>query len=365
MDMSWEHNDGVNQDPVSKFPGVVISLLVGSLISLTIIIIRGRWKVPPHYPKDIPFLGDKKGYVSRWRACYQGWPVLSPKVKEGYEKVCFSYWSNSSGLTDAAGVKFNRFDQPYILPTFFLRSQVMLPAKDIEWLIRLPETILSISELQNENVSLAHVSPLTRPIPGEKPLMAALHAHVNRHMSRIQGDVYEELSMRIDREFGTDSSQWRAVSVTQAMFNVIQSVGARVVFGVPICRDEQWLNAAEKTTNFLGAAMVSGQLVPWFIQPIISPFIKFICDFVRQRCFTSIRPTLDRWYEQILQEQRDGVQNPDVPYNFATTLMRTALKVDDKKRMDAPMMFSLILYTVSQSMPRCQASSSGICKRHD
>lgn len=251
-------------------------------------------------------------------------------------------------MTDAAGVKFNQFDQPYILPNFFLRPQVILPAKDLEWLMRLPETIISTSEIQNENVSLAHVSPLTRPIPGERLLMTALHTHVNRHMSRIQEDVYEELSVGIDREFGTDSSHWRAVPIAQAMSNVIQSVGARVVFGLPICRDEQWLHSAERTTNFLGAAMISGQLIPWFIQPIISPFLKFICDIVRQRCFMSIRPTFERWYEQILQELRDGLQNPDVPYNFATTLMRTALKVDGRKSMDVPMVFTTTLLTVSQ-----------------
>lgn len=99
MDMnnsSWEHNEGVNQDPVSNFPGLVTSLLVGSLIPLMIIIMRARWKVPPHYPEDIQWLGGKKGYVSSLRACFQGWPFFSPKLREGYEKVCFSRLSHFS-----------------------------------------------------------------------------------------------------------------------------------------------------------------------------------------------------------------------------------------------------------------------------
>lgn len=213
--------------------------------------------------------------------------------------------------------------------------------------MKLPDTVVSTSENQNENLGLAHVFPLTRPIPGEKSVMTAIHTHVNRHTSRIQADVYDELKASIDREFGADSSQWREVKITKAMASVIQSVGARIVFGLPMCRDQQWLASAERTTSFLGAAMISGQLIPWYIQPIISPFLKFICDTIRMQCFKSIRPIFKTWYDKILQEQKDGACDPTVPYNFATSLMRTSLKTNDQKRADVPTMFTSILIMVS------------------
>ncbi|KAK1144796.1 hypothetical protein N8T08_004807 [Aspergillus melleus] len=322
---TWEQIGDAELQSISAFPSKLAVLLTGLLVPLAIIIVQGRWKLPPPWPADVPSLGDKDGFASWIWKCYRGWPCLSLNLQEGYDK-------------------FNRHDRPFLLPNFSLRPQVILPAKDLDWLLRTPDTVASSPESQNENVGLAHISPLTRPIPGEKIVMTAIHAHLNRHTSRLQADIYDELRASIDREFGTDCSQWREVPIFKAMSSVAQRIGARVVFGLPTCRDEQWLASAERTVSFLGAAMINAQLMPWFIQPIVSPFIKFVCDTVRMRCFNSIRPIFETWYDKILQEQRDGgACDSTVPYNFATSMMRTSLKASDERRADVSMMFTTIL----------------------
>jgi hypothetical protein len=177
--------------------------------------------------------------------------------------------------------------------------------------------------------------------------MTALHTHVNRHMSLLQEEVYDELRASIEHEFGTDTGSWREFLITKAMNGVIQRVGARVVFGLPICRDEKWLTTAERTTTYLGLSMVSGQFIPWFIQPVISPFLKYICDTVRDKCFKTIEPIFESWYSQILREQHNGVQNANVPYNLATSLTRASLNTGDRKRVDITTKFTTILIVVS------------------
>ncbi|KAH8426570.1 cytochrome P450 [Aspergillus melleus] len=324
----WGHNGDAEFQSISAFPSKLAVLFLGLLAPLAIIIIvQGRWKLPPPWPTDVPSLGDKDGFASWIWKCYRRWPLLSRNLQEGYDK-------------------FNRYDQPFLLPSFSLRPQVILPAKDLDWLIRLPDTVASSPEIQNENIGLAHVSPLTRPLPGEKIVMTAIHTHLNRHTSRIQADMYDELRVSIDREFGTDCSQWREVPIFKAMDSVAQRVGARVTFGLPMCRDEQWLASAKRMVSCFGAAIISAQLMPWFIQPIVSPFMRLVCDTVRMRCFNSIRPIFETWYDRILQEQRDGgACDQSVPYNFATSVMRTSLKASDEKRASVSMMFTTLLVT--------------------
>ncbi|KAL4960712.1 cytochrome P450 [Aspergillus stella-maris] len=290
-------------DIILAAPNLYTAILI-SLTPLLLVIARARWNPPPSYPKDVPWPGDGEGVFSRLRSCFRGWPFLTSKLQEGYET-------------------FNRSGEPFVNPNFTLRPEVILPPKDLDWLLRLPDNVATPAEQMNDNLGLAHLFPTIRPIPGEKIIMSTINTHCNRHASRIQADIYEELKLSMDREFGTDSSCWQDVKVTEAITNIVRSVGGRVVFGLPVCRDERWLASAQRATNFFGASIMAFRLLPWLV------------------------PSIETWHEKIVREQRDGIQDATVPYNLATSVIRSLVKVNGEKPVDVPLIFVVNMHAAS------------------
>jgi hypothetical protein len=223
--------------------------------------------------------------------------------------------------------QYNLEGQPYIHGTPSLRPQVIVPVKDFEWLMRLPDSSLSAPEAMNESAGVAHLLT-AREAATDKVATVAISQHLTANLGRIQADLVDELQLSLDQVLGLDTHNWQSLRIFPAMEQVITQITTRIMFGLPLCRDTSYLCTVNRCTRYFGAGMlVSAQLLPWFLQPVLSMLFRIPLYFAFRTLSLYTKPLITEWMAQVEQEDAElGNNGSEVPYNLATSVIRIARK---------------------------------------
>jgi hypothetical protein len=209
--------------------------------------------------------------------------------------------------------------------------------KDFEWALRQPDSILSPMEVMNENQSLMHLFPLQRSPMALKMTGMVLRQFLGQNIDRIQSDLADELRQSIDQEFGKDCHNWQSISLLEVMARVVLRATARISWGFPLCRDEPFLHSLGRLMLFQGGAMVvCGQLIPWFLQPLLSIFLKVPLYFARKKVWATTTTLTKEWLAQIEQDEREHISEKDsrVPHNVVTSFIRVSRSLRLSQNLD-------------------------------
>jgi hypothetical protein len=227
-----------------------------------------------------------------------------------------------------------------------------LPAKDLEWLLQQPDSILSFQEVLNESVSFKHVFPMAFSAAHLKIGSLVVSQFLTQNIGQIQSALADEVRQNIDQEFGKDCYNWKPVCLMEVMQKVVLRVSSRISWGSPLCHDDALIRSFARLLNFHGGAMiVCGQLIPWFLQPLLGACFSVPLHFVRKRVLATTTPLVKEWLAQIRQEEREQVPEKDsrVPYNAVTSFIRVARKVYGCEMVDEERLSLIILIFVSPS----------------
>lgn len=203
-------------------------------------------------------------------------------------------------------------------------------------MLQLPDSVLSAREVMNESVGLAHL--LTgRSATVEKIATIAINQHLTLGLDRIQQDLVNELHLNLDEVLGQDTDNWKSVLLFPAMEKVITQIGTRVLLGLPLCRNEGYHRALLRCMHRFGMGMVvSAQLLPWFLQPILSIFFRIPLRLAFRVLSSYTEPLVTQWLARIEQEDKGKSLNTSevLPYNLAVTFIRVARKILDHDNLN-------------------------------
>jgi hypothetical protein len=177
-----------------------------------------------------------------------------------------------------------------------------------------------------------------------------------QNIGQIQSALADEVRQNIDQEFGKDCYNWKPVCLLEVMQKVILRVSSRISWGSPLCHDDALMRSFATILNFHGAAMmVCGQLIPWFLQPLLGACFSVPLHFIRKRALATTTPLVKEWIAQIRQEEREQVPEKDsrVPYNAVTSFIRVARRVYGCENVDEERLSLVILIFVSPSFFAC------------
>ncbi|RHZ67371.1 uncharacterized protein CDV56_109530 [Aspergillus thermomutatus] len=328
---------------VSTYPHLSIALLVGAAFPIFIALAFGHWKIPPSFPKGIPRAGGRKIFGGL-RACFRGWPSGRPSLSEGYNE-------------------FNRHDRLFIYANGNLRPQAILPVKDFEWVIRQPDSILSPQEVMNDSLSFKHLFPIGRSALDEKIANVVVSQFLTQNLDKIQCDLADELRQNIDREFGKDCHNWQPVHLMEAMQRVVLRTSSRISWGLPLCHDAHVRSLARLINFYAGAMIVCGQLIPWFLQPLLSTCLRVPLYFARKRVWATTTQLVKEWLAQIEQEEREQISEEDsrVPYNLVTSFIRVSRRLYGTEELNKEKLSVVInLFALLPFMTTVPSSSAAI-----
>jgi hypothetical protein len=224
--------------------------------------------------------------------------------------------------------------------------------KDFEWALRQPDSLLSPLEVMNESLSLSHLLPIDRSPMHMKMTSVVISQFLTHDIDRIQSDLADELRRSIDLEFGKDYHNWQPVSLLEVMLRVILRTTARISWGLPLCREEPYIHSLARLLSFhTGAMVVCGQFIPWFLQPLLSTFLKVPLYFVRKRVWAATTALIKEWLAQMEQEEREHISQKDsrVPYNMVTSFIRVSRRLYGPKKLDEEHLSTLINFFVSHT----------------
>ncbi|KAJ7920455.1 cytochrome P450 [Mycena leptocephala] len=145
----------------------------------------------------------------------------------------------------------------------------------------------------------------------------AVRGALTRNLNRYFPDLYDELICACEDVFALNGTEWKLVPAQPSMKKLIARAINRIFVGLPVCRNEGYL---ELMMKFGIDAAIRAQvinLLPSFLQPVLGPFISSRKQSVRR----SAKYLKDLINYRIGQEEKFGRDWSGKPNDFLSWLL--------------------------------------------
>src|ERR1700710_1360484 len=102
--------------------------------------------------------------------------------------------------------------------------------------------------------------------------IAAIKNDLTRNIASVIGDLQEEVAYAFDKVVG-DALAWKEMYVYGSVLQIVSRLSARTFVGLPLCRDEEWINSTINiTTDTVQAVNAIAKYGPW-TRPIMGHLV--------------------------------------------------------------------------------------------
>ncbi|KAJ5115547.1 hypothetical protein N7526_011428 [Penicillium atrosanguineum] len=206
----------------------------------------------------------------------------------------------------------------------------MLPRDWIKWLVDQPENILSHGKVHGEKLGLRYLFP-GFDYTADMALITAIRLHLTRNLSKVQGDLVNEIKNTTDATFGLDEQTWTEVNLLEAMNTIVLKSSGIVLFGHSLCHNEKFMRSMKKFGDVFGAGMlIVGQLIPSIFRRMVGCLFLIPIAYYRTSCTRYLWPVFAERLESMKRGEMDPAFNYDAPKDLITWTIRAALDMKDK-----------------------------------
>ena len=158
------------------------------------------------------------------------------------------------------------------MPDFSGRPEVVVPRDQISWLLELPDNVLSTSAAHYTTLEgdYAFTSPKMLKDPYHEHVV---HKYLPRNLGKIVPGIQEEVENAMDISWGMGTESWTRLTVWDNLMFVISHVTNRMFVGLPLCRNEDYLDNMSKFAMDVIACMMTLVFVPTWLKPIVGPIV--------------------------------------------------------------------------------------------
>lgn len=114
---------------------------------------------------------------------------------------------------------------------------------------------------------------------------AAMRYTLTRNTPIILASFTAEVDYATTQNIGP-CEDWTAVKPRGAMSRVAALLSGRAFVGLPLSREEKWVEATVNYTGDVSRAWMILRLIPWYIRPFVAPFLPQVKSLKRQRDMT-------------------------------------------------------------------------------
>ncbi|OIW26609.1 cytochrome P450 [Coniochaeta ligniaria NRRL 30616] len=201
---------------------------------------------------------------------------------------------NLKSLLNEGYAKYSKSGQAYVLPHILTGPEVVLPVSAARWLCEQPEHVMSQNEVNRQFLEADHTffhpNIVREPIHPE-----VIRRELTHKLGTFAEDIAEELELCLEENWGVDTEDWKEVNLYDTMLDVISRLSMRVLVGKELTQNKEFLRSARMFDRNVVLSAAGINLLPWFLKPILSPFItaydymhyltisKFILPLVKER----------------------------------------------------------------------------------
>lgn len=247
------------------------------------------------------------------------WSIKDEDVKKA---------KTSPELLQALKSKFTDKGQKFIYSSRGEDPVLILPQSEIQWIISQPDNVLSAQEMHREALqsdwTLLNSNIVKHPIHEH-----VIRQNMVRNLNDFTDPVVDELRQCLEDYWG-NSTEWQEVTIWDSMLKFFSRTSNRMFVGLPLCRNETFLDAARGYASNIIISGVFLKMMPEWVKPVLG--------------YAAIAPT---WYHYrkaakylvpLIQERLDKVQrNPEkdaadlLPNDFVTWSILESQKVADPR----------------------------------
>ncbi|MCJ1405110.1 hypothetical protein MMC11_008336 [Xylographa trunciseda] len=155
---------------------------------------------------------------------------------------------------------------------------VVMSNKYIDEIRKLPESSISVIEAHIQNlvgeysgVDIARDSDLHN-----RALLRELTPNIGLFIDPIKDEL--DLAIKVEMPQADD---WVEVPIVDLLLSIIARVSARVFVGLPLCRDEEWLQLSKETTVNAFTTAMSLRMLPSFVHPLWPLIVRLVPAWYR------------------------------------------------------------------------------------
>ena len=234
-----------------------------------------------------------------------------------------------SRFSNLLPAQYGRHGQPFVMPDPSLQSQVILPQEHISWLIRQSDGVLSQSQVRKERNAIAYLSIGV----DYKPTMALIDKIINpclqRKLNRVQANVFDEIRASVDDTLGLDENSWHELKLHESLQTIINRTGTRAFFGLPLCRNNDYLYSLKRFILAMGAGtLIVGQFPLWLVRPLAASVINIPLRYYKAKVLKTLLPIFAERI-QYFQRHEAGHTLEDEPGDLATQIIKVVANTKD------------------------------------
>ena len=168
------------------------------------------------------------------------------------------------------GQQYSKKCLPFAFPSPTLRPQIMLPPKDICWLAKQPEHILSLNRIRRQRLSFDYLLPSVRDPLSDPTLIGVIRTDLTRRIASLHPSTAQQMRKAVDLELGRVDEGWHDVCLFSAVRNIVTTVTAGIVYTQPLCENADFMRSLRGFHNVISVGVaLSGSMTPWPLRPVV------------------------------------------------------------------------------------------------
>lgn len=220
------------------------NVIAGLFLSIAISYLLNRLRAP-RYQKDIPWVGNGKGWLSAIRE-------MKDWIQKGYDE-------------------YSKQDKVFIIPGLLgTPPEVIIPRTQMSWMLDQPDHVISTAAAHFDILN-GDYSFVNKIILGDPYHEHVVHRTLARHLTALVPQIDEEVRLCVDDIFGTDHKVWKTVNIWDAFMDFVPRVTHRILVGRPLCENKEYLNGMVGFSLAVTRDLLLFPLIPTIIKPIICP----------------------------------------------------------------------------------------------
>ncbi|KAH0536021.1 hypothetical protein FGG08_007088 [Glutinoglossum americanum] len=186
-------------------------------------------------------------------------------------------------------LQYSKEERPFVLPNILCGHEVILPMSQMRWLLEQPDHILNQHEV-NKQALCADRTMLDHNIIGEAHLRDFIRRSLTRDLDTHAGAIVEEIEDGLEAFWGSDTENWREVTLYDGMLGIIGQLVNRVFVGLPLCRDPEFLHTTMSFAHLVVLTAGFINLLPSWLKPIFGPVVTAYDKFQYRKIARVIEP---------------------------------------------------------------------------
>ncbi|OJD24152.1 hypothetical protein ACJ73_04487 [Blastomyces percursus] len=252
---------------------------------------------------------------------------IIPRIRESPGKKWFSlktrwaYYTDCAGLFSDAYNNFSKKGLPVWIPSLGTRNDILMPHKDLAWVLAQPPNIISIRHAYND------INGIKRSLGSSKYMLdnwqgMLVSKELNKVLDGIVLALNDELKFVLESRLGRDPTNWKILDLQQTVQLMIVQATSRFHVGKPLCRNEEYLHLILNIMDeMIFSAAVTGAF-PITLQPLINP----VASWRLRRLISRVRKLIEPRFNECMAN--------DTAEDKCTDFFQMLFRFARKERLD-------------------------------